>query len=170
MERMKHFIFLKEANGCYAMQDQGYAIYRGESLSQKNTHTLILRNSYHDPIITIDCLVSGTFRFFHAHKEAAMNLHMEQMDGQLIWKNAALQWKLPASQYYFIAIRHAPYVDIIMSDEREVLGYSQGLSGWLTSNNYSAPFAAIWMLMQEKSDIRFVDEATFGQKRKEAKQ
>ena len=57
-----------------------------------------------------------------------------------------------------------------MSDEREVLGYSQGLSGWLTSNNDSAPFAAIWMLMQEKSDIRFVDEATFGQKRKEAKQ
>ena len=47
MERMKHFIFLKEANGCYAMQDQGYTIYRGESLSQKNTHTLILRNSNH---------------------------------------------------------------------------------------------------------------------------
>lgn len=167
MEAMKHFIFLKTTNGCYAMQDQGCTIYTGQSLMGKNSQTLVLRNYYNDPIITINSSVSGSLRLFHSHKDTVMNLQMEQMAGQLVWENLTLQWQLPASQYHFIAVKHSPYVDMIMSDEREVLGYSQGLSGWLKSTTVSAPFAAIWMLMQEKSNIRFVDETVFAQKRKE---
>lgn len=166
---MKSFLFVKQGDGNYGMQDQGQLIYRGESRHSKGSQTLMLRNAYDDVIITITMPIGNAFSLFHARKGTEMSVQMGDQQGQLYWKEAQLHWQLPSSRYQMVIADHEPYADIIMSREQEVLGYSQGMSCWLKSTAYSAVFAVLWMMMQQRRSIRFLDESTYARYMKEAK-
>lgn len=164
---MKHFHLLKDKNGRYSFKDQDCEIYTGLVQPEKHGQSLTLYNAYHEPIIVIHAAVNSAFSLFRSHKELPLPLQMEEQHGQLIWKQAQLHWQLPANEYRFMACDRHPYADLLMSDDGAVLGYAQGSSGWLKSSAYSAPFAAVWMLIQERNNIHFVDEKTLLSYRKE---
>ncbi len=169
MAYLKSFHFVRQGNDHYDMLDHGFLMYRGEMNAMKGSQTLRLRNSYDDVIITITLTTGNAFSLFHTRRDMAMSVEMEDMKGQLIWEGNQLRWQLPSAQYTFAGVDHSPYVDMIMSRDQEVLGYSQGMSCWLKSTSYSAVFAMLWMFMQQRYKLHLIDEGTFVERVKEAK-